>query len=122
MEPTDDKLPLPNGTDVITRVGRSVEGEDIAAGTVGRVVGTHGQDLDLQILGVGIVRYGRSEVAPFRSRQLRYAVARDSAWAALHCNVVLEAIVGSQAWGLSDENSDTDRRGLFVLPFGRAGA
>jgi hypothetical protein len=116
-EPADDMLPLPHGTDVVTRVDRSVEGEEVSAGTVGRIVGTHGEELDLQILGVGVVRYLRREVAPFRSAQLRYAVARDAAWTALHRNVVLEAIVGSQAWGLSDQHSDTDRRGLFVLPF-----
>jgi RNA repair pathway DNA polymerase beta family len=116
-EPIDDSLPLPHGTDVITRVARSVDGEAIAAATVGRVVGTHGEELDLHILGVGVVRYRRSDVAPFRSGQLRYALARDSAWSALHRNVVLEAIVGSRAWGLSDHTSDTDHRGLFVLPF-----
>jgi hypothetical protein len=30
---------------------------------------------------------------------------------------VLEAIVGSQAWGLSDSSSDVDRRGVFAVPF-----
>jgi hypothetical protein len=114
---SDSSLPLPHGTDVVTRVVRDVSGEEIAAGTVGRVVGTHGEQLDLQILGVGTVRYARSEVAPFRSGQVRYALARDAAWTALHANVVLEAVVGSRAWGLADEASDIDRRGLFVLPF-----
>jgi hypothetical protein len=113
----DDRLPLPHGTDVVTRVSRVVEGEDVAPGTAGRVVGTHGDELDLQILGVGVVRYLRGEVAPFRSGQLRYALAREAAWNALRRNVVLEAVVGSQAWGLADAASDTDRRGLFVLPF-----
>jgi len=113
----DDKLPLPHGTDVVTRVARSIDGDDIAAGTVGRVVGTHGADLDIQVLGIGVVRYARSEVAPFRSGQLRYALARDAAWSALRSNVILEAVVGSRAWGLADESSDTDLRGLFVLPF-----
>jgi len=31
--------------------------------------------------------------------------------------VVLETIVGSQAWGLADASSDVDRRGVFALPF-----
>jgi hypothetical protein len=114
---SDDELPLPHGTDVITRVARSVDGEDVAAGTVGRVVGSAGDALDVQVLGVGVVRYARSEVAPFRSGQLRYALAREAAWSALLPNVVLEAVVGSRAWGLAEEGSDTDRRGLFVLPF-----
>jgi predicted nucleotidyltransferase len=30
---------------------------------------------------------------------------------------VLEAVVGSRAWGLADEGSDTDVRGVFALPF-----
>src|SRR6187401_537652 len=98
----DDQLPLPHGTDVVTRVARSLEDEEVAAGTVGRVVGSAGDQLDIQVLGVGIVRYARSEVAPFRSGQLRYALARDAAWQALMPNVVLEAVVGSRAWGLAE--------------------
>jgi len=117
MHDLDDALPLPHGTDVVTRVARSVEGNEIAPGTVGRVVGTHGAGLDIQVLGIGVVRYARSEVAPFRSGQIRYALARDAAWTALRGNVILEVVVGSRAWGLADESSDTDLRGLFVLPF-----
>lgn len=116
-ESSEDTLPLPHGTDVVTRIARSIDGEDIAAGTVGRVVGTHESDLDIQVLGIGVVRYRRSDVAPFRSGQLRYALARDAAWSALRPNVVLEAVVGSRAWGLANEDSDFDHRGLFVLPF-----
>jgi hypothetical protein len=112
-----DELPLPHGTDVVTRVARSVDGEEVAASSVGRVVGSGAGWLDVQILGIGVVRYARSEVAPFRSGQLRYALAREAAWSALSPNVVLEAVVGSRAWGLADESSDTDKRGLFVLPF-----
>jgi hypothetical protein len=113
----DGRLPLPHGTDVVTRVTRLVDGEEVAAGTVGRVVGSAGDSLDLLVLGVGVVRYWRTEVAPFRSGQLRYALVREEAWGALSPNVVLEAVVGSRAWGLADAGSDTDRRGAFVLPF-----
>lgn len=31
-------------------------------------------------------------------------------------NILLQGIVGSQAYGLADENSDTDRLGLFAYP------
>ncbi len=113
----DDALPLPHGTDVVTRVTRFAGGEELLAGTVGRIVGTHGDEIDIQVLGVGVVRYRRADVAPFRSGQLRYALAREASWNALLPNVVLEAVVGSRAWGLADDGSDTDRRGLFVLPF-----
>ena len=44
-EVIDDSLPLPHGTDVVTRVSRVVESEEVAPGTVGRVVGTHGDEL-----------------------------------------------------------------------------
>jgi predicted nucleotidyltransferase len=30
--------------------------------------------------------------------------------------VVVEAVVGSRAWGVADEGSDEDRRGVFVPP------
>jgi hypothetical protein len=112
-----DDLPLPHGTDVVTRAPRIVDGQEVAQGTVGRVVGSTGEEVDIQVLGTGIVRYHRSEVAAFRSGQLRYALARDAAWNALRPNVVLEAVVGSRAWGLADASSDTDIRGMFVLPF-----
>lgn len=111
------ELPLPHGTDVITRVARSVRGDDVAAGTIGRIIATHGEEFDVHILHIGTVRYRRNELTPFRSGQLRYAVARETAWTALRDTVVLEAVVGSRAWGLADESSDTDVRGLFVLPF-----
>jgi hypothetical protein len=124
-QPTDRIIPLPHGTDVVTLVPGRAEGTEIAAGTIGRIVGSDGDSLDLQLLGIGVVRYQRSEVAPYRSGQIRFAVARDQAWQALRPNVVLEAVVGSRAWGLADTDSDTDVRGVFVLPFpwtARAGA
>lgn len=117
MSEHDRELPLPHGTDVTTRVARQIGSERVESGTVGRVVGTHGEAVDVQVLGIGVLRYLRSEVAPFRSGQIRYAVAREAAFQALSPNIVLSAVVGSRAWGLADAQSDTDRRGLFVLPF-----
>lgn len=112
-----DTVQLPHGTDVVTRVARRTEVADIPAGIVGRVVGTRENDVDILIFGLGTVRYRRSDVTAFRSGQLRYALTREFAWNALRPNVVVEAIVGSRAWGLADEDSDTDLRGVFVLPF-----
>jgi hypothetical protein len=42
---------------------------------------------------------------------------RAAAWAKHQHHVVLEVVVGSQAWGLADASSDEDLRGCFVLPF-----
>src|SRR5206468_12184673 len=56
----------------------------------------------------------------FRSRkvgQVRFARRREAVWSALRPCSVLETTVGSHAWGLADEASDTDVRGLFALPF-----
>lgn len=90
---------LPHGTDVIARVAKKADGAraDLPVGAVGRVVGSDTESVDIQVLGFGVVRYRRDEVAPFRSGQLRYAIARDAAWNALHGNIVLEATVGSHA-------------------------
>jgi len=69
------------------------------------------------VVGVGEVRYAREELTPRRPGQVRYALAREAAESALRANVVLDATVGSRAWGLSDAQSDTDLRGVFLLPF-----
>ena len=46
---------------------------------------------------------------------------REAAWQALLPCRVIEATVGSRAWGLADEKSDTDVRGAFALPFSWTG-
>ena len=59
----------------------------------------------------------RDELVPRRPGQVRFAERRETDWEALRPCVVLEATVGSRAWGLATEGSDTDLRGVFVLPF-----
>ncbi len=111
-------VPLPNGTEVTTRVDRVLEaGRRVPQGAVGRVVGARGSELDVLIVGIGVLRYARDELLPRKVGQARYAHRRAEAWAALRPCVVLETLVGSHAWGLADETSDTDLRGVFVLPF-----
>jgi hypothetical protein len=93
----------------------------VPQGAMGRVVATHGAgdalELEVQIVGVGRVRYARRELTPRKLGQLRFAARRAEAWDALRPCVVLEATVGSRAWGLADEGSDVDTRGIFVPPF-----
>jgi len=110
--------PLPHGTEVTTRVDRVIDADRrIPQGAVGRVTGSRGTEIDVHIVGVGTVRYERGELTPRKAGQVRYARRRQSAWEALRPCTVLEATVGSRAWGLADERSDTDTRGVFVLPF-----
>ncbi|HEY3355899.1 MAG TPA: nucleotidyltransferase domain-containing protein [Polyangia bacterium] len=110
-------VPLPHGTEVTTRVDRLVGERRIPQGAVGRVVAGEGDELDVQIVGVGVARYLRDELVPRKLGQVRFAERREAAWGLLKPCTVLEATVGSRAWGLADEDSDVDVRGAFVLPF-----
>ncbi len=89
----------------------------IPQGVVGRVVAIREDGLDVLVTGVGVVKYARDELLPRRPGQVRFAGQRAADWDALRPCVVLEATVGSRAWGLADDASDTDLRGVFVLPF-----
>ncbi len=121
------KVPLPNGTEIATRVDRLVDtppgsrpmGRVVPQGAVGRVVAqpqAPDTDYQVQIVGVGIVRFPREHLMPRKVGQARYAQRRAGAWEALHPCRVIETVVGSRAWGLADEGSDTDLRGVFALP------
>jgi hypothetical protein len=107
---------LPHGTEVTTRVERVVGERRVPQGAVGRVVGTHDALYDVQLVGGGVASYARDELLPRKGGQLRYAARRQAAWDALAPCIVIETVVGSRAWGLADEGSDTDKRGAFVLP------
>jgi hypothetical protein len=110
-------VPLPHGTEVTTRVDRILLDRRIPQGAVGRVVGSDDDGFEVHIVGVGVARYARHELLPRKLGQVRFAERRETAWTSLRECAVLEATVGSHAWGLADEKSDVDRRGVFVLPF-----
>ncbi len=112
-------VPLPNGTEVTTGADRhTLDGARLVAqGAVGRVVSSSDEGITVFIVGVGTCRYQRPELTPHRMGQLRYALEREASESALKPCVVLEATVGSRAWGLASEGSDIDRRGVFLLPF-----
>lgn len=112
-------VPLPNGTEVTTRVAKVVkDGHILAQGAMGRVVNRSddGLRLDVHIVGVGVLSFHRDELTPRKVGQLRYATRRQASWDSLHPCVILETTVGSRAWGMADEGSDTDTRGAFALP------
>jgi RNA repair pathway DNA polymerase beta family len=109
-------VPLPHGTEVITGVDRVVGERTVPQGTVGRVMRSHGDGLDVAVVGVGTLRYARRELTPRRLGQALFAVRRAAAWESLAPCTVLTATVGSRAWGLADDGSDVDRRGVFALP------
>jgi hypothetical protein len=108
-----ETVPLPPGTEVVTRVDRA----GLPKGAIGRVAATEGDSLDVTLVDGRSARYLRSEVTPRKLGVARYAQRRAAAWDALRPCVVIDTVVGSRAWGVADEGSDTDRRGVFVLPF-----
>lgn len=110
-------VPLPHGTEVVTRVDRILDGRRVPQGSVGRVSRAEGESVDVTVVGVGVVSYLRSELTPRRVGQMLFAQRRADTWIALRSCVVLQATVGSRAWGLAEEASDTDLRGVFALPF-----
>jgi hypothetical protein len=114
-------VPLPHGTEVTLRVERVLNGKRVPQGLIGRVVRARDGGFDVLITGVGELWYARTELAPRRAGQIEYAHRREAAWQALYPCRVLEATVGSRAWGLADEKSDTDVRGAFALPFSWTG-
>jgi hypothetical protein len=110
-------VPLPAGTEVTTRVDRMAGDRVVTRGAVGRVAALDGDWVDVEVVGVGRLRFRRDEVTPRKQGLLRYARRREDAWRQLAPTIVIDVVVGSRAWGLADERSDEDRRGVFVLPF-----
>lgn len=113
-------VPLPPGTEVITRVARVVDGELRPGGAAGRVVsiaqGSDGDRIEVAFIDGRRATYLRDELAPRKLGVARYAHRRQAAWDQLRPCAVIEALVGSRAWGVASDESDEDRRGVFVLP------
>lgn len=110
-------VPLPHGTEVTLRAERMLHGRRVPQGVIGRVVRARDGGYDVLVTGVGELWCERAELAPRKQGQLEYAQRREAAWQALGQCRVLEATVGSRAWGLAHDASDTDLRGAFALPF-----
>ena len=105
-------VPLPSGTEVTVGVDR----EGRPQGATGRVIALDGERVEVLFLDGGRATYLRTEVAPRKLGVARYAHRRAGAWDALRPCTVIDAVVGSRAWGVSDAGSDEDHRGVFVLP------
>lgn len=109
-------VPLPPGTEVTTRVDRTVDGELRPQGATARVSRLDGERVEVTFIDGKRAVYLRSEVVPRKLGVARYAQRRAAAWDQLRPCVVIDTIVGSRAWGVADAHSDEDHRGVFVLP------
>lgn len=118
IDPT--QVPLPHGTEVATRaevaLGPAFDGRVLPIGAVGRVTQVAGEQVWVDVVGVGVVELERRALHVRKQGQARYATRRFAAWQALEPTIVLRTVVGSRAWGLAEEHSDTDERGVFALP------
>ncbi len=105
-------VPLPIGTEVTTLVDRDTRTQ----GAYARVTKLDGERVEVAFLDDTRATYLRVEVAPRKLGIVRYAQRRTAAWDELHPCVVIDTVVGSRAWGVANESSDEDHRGVFVLP------
>ena len=117
LDPTTVQLPV--GTEVTTRVDRALDGPDgevRTQGATGRVAALEGDRVDVVFVDGKRGTYLRHALTPRKLGELRYAHRRAAAWDELRPCVVIDALVGSRAWGVAGEGSDEDHRGVFVLP------
>lgn len=128
MSPKDNNstiiLPLPIGTQVVTRIDYRDSSGEIAclAGTVGAVLRAPEtpQGLYLVRLVNGIeASFARKHLTIRKlitTHDLQAAGEQILAGTDLFPYVIYRCIVGSQAYGLSHEASDVDRRGFYLPP------
>ncbi|HEY0250750.1 MAG TPA: nucleotidyltransferase domain-containing protein [Kofleriaceae bacterium] len=109
-------VPLPTGTEVVTRVSRDIDGEVRLQGATGRVTKLEDDRVEVVFIDGKRAVYLRGEVTVRKLGVVRYAQRRAAAWDQLHPCVAIDTLVGSRAWGVAEEGSDEDRRGVFVLP------
>ena len=81
---------LPAGTEVTTRVDRLAGDRVVTRGAVGRVTGLDGDWVDVDVVGIGPLRFRRDEVTPRKQGLLRYARRREDAWLKLAPCIVLD--------------------------------
>jgi uncharacterized protein len=117
-------LPLPIGTQVVTRVDYCDSSGEIAclAGTVGSILGApetpDGQYLVRLVNGIE-ARFPRKHLIIRRlitTHDMETVGEQIMAEIDLFPYVIYRCIVGSQAYGLSHEKSDIDRRGFYLPP------
>ncbi len=114
---------LPPGTQVVTRIVVKVAGSDVRqpAGAVAVVVKSPADCAHSYR-----VRFADGGEAALRRAQFAVLkqVQRDRIWSAenvldefdLMDRVIYRCVVGSRAYGLDDDASDTDRRGIYLPP------
>ena len=122
MSPNRRPLIVPAGTQVVTRVEVARQGTKRPAGCVGVIVGspadaTHAYRISFVDGGVASLR--RTEFGILKHVKgagfVSVADPRDD-FDFFAAHVIHRCVVGSRAYGLESEESDTDRRGIYLPP------
>ncbi|MEQ8221278.1 MAG: nucleotidyltransferase domain-containing protein [Candidatus Eremiobacterota bacterium] len=114
----ENSITIPKGTDVVLKSPQKAEDSYILkAGTVGRVMNFYYNTYEIITPGGRKVICQRDQLVVQKQNVLHEISRSQYEWKELKNEIIYEAIVGSQAWGLSDESSDTDKKGIFLLPF-----
>lgn len=114
----ENSITIPKGTDVVLKSPhREEDGYLFKAGTVGRVTGFFYNTYELTLPTGRKITCQRDQLAVQKRNVLEKIYVCQYEYKNLKEEIIYEVIVGSQAWGLSDDMSDTDKRGIFILPF-----
>ncbi len=122
QQPFNPNLILPVGTQVVTRVAiKLLDGFDRSCGTLGVIV-----KAPIDHSHVYLVQFPDGAQALLRREELSIRKQwQEKIWqnkpsvcdqSHLYNYVIYRCVVGSKAYGLDDENSDTDRRGIYLPP------
>ncbi|HXS98113.1 MAG TPA: nucleotidyltransferase domain-containing protein [Candidatus Limnocylindrales bacterium] len=104
---TQPQLVLPQGTKVLTRVGGSV-------GVISHSPDAPGHNYRVRFADGREATFKRADLSIFRHAQAEIPASYEQA--DLYSCVIYRCIVGSRAYGLDQEDSDTDRRGFYLPP------
>ncbi len=114
----ENSITIPKGTDVVLKSPqKSDDGYILKAGTVGRVQSFYYNTYEIITPGGRKITCQRDQLSVQKQNVLHEISRSHYEWKELKNEIIYEAIVGSRAWGLSDEASDTDKKGIFLLPF-----
>jgi predicted nucleotidyltransferase len=114
----EERITLPKGTRVVLRTDLcATDGYLCKAGTVGTVEALAYDSYTVRTPTGRRIECQRDQITVQRKELLPGLGRRQLSWEELGERVILSSVVGSIAWGLADETSDEDVKGVFVLPF-----
>ncbi|MCP9495924.1 MAG: nucleotidyltransferase domain-containing protein [Pyrinomonadaceae bacterium MAG19_C2-C3] len=114
-------LILPMGTQIVTRVEVRAEGKVYPCGAVGVIVEAPVDDKHsyrVRLTDDAVVALGREgfSIRKHAQRDMTAAHAKVLGEYDLHEFVIYSCVIGSRTYGLATDESDTDRRGIYLPP------